>query len=249
MIVIEKKYNIWQDLVEPKVNHSFITQDDDEVQLTPVRNLKTWASGQQKLGGGIRHGVRIDNYFPLETRAQEWDLNPDPDSLRAAGLHFLGTDPPQSEAPAKSKIQNTSTGLTMVVPEEELPELSNEGRESFSVNFMNLKSSWVTNQIQLSKKNTGFRPNPVTTAQNQENQVTNLDILTNERISSQGAILPLLHLGLLATHLHFPQYFDEALMENTKLGVQDLLALLSLCPQFSVLQVYPLAPSTSLNIL
>ncbi|KAJ9058851.1 hypothetical protein DSO57_1008068 [Entomophthora muscae] len=48
----------------------------------------------------------------------------------------------------------------MVVPKKELLELPNEGRESFSVNFMNLNSSWVTNQIQLPKENTGFRPNP-----------------------------------------------------------------------------------------
>ncbi|KAJ9059176.1 hypothetical protein DSO57_1005099 [Entomophthora muscae] len=87
-------------------------------------------------------------------------------------LHFLGTEPPQAEAPAKSQSQNTSTGLTMVVPKEELLELPNEGRESSSVNFMNLKSSQVTNQIQLPKENTGFKPDPVTKAQNQENQVT-----------------------------------------------------------------------------
>ncbi|KAJ9065069.1 hypothetical protein DSO57_1023702 [Entomophthora muscae] len=74
--------------------------------------------------------------------------------------------------------------------------------ESSSVNFMNLKSSWITNQIQIPKENTGFRPNPVTTAQNQEKQVINLGISINERTPSQDAILPLLHSGLLATRPH-----------------------------------------------
>ncbi|KAJ9070904.1 hypothetical protein DSO57_1002534 [Entomophthora muscae] len=67
--------------------------------------------------------VRIDN-FPLETQAQEWDLNPEPGFLRATGpmdqgpvhLCFPGTEPLQAEAPAKSQSQNTSVGLTMVVP-------------------------------------------------------------------------------------------------------------------------------------
>ncbi|KAJ9073273.1 hypothetical protein DSO57_1018287 [Entomophthora muscae] len=104
------------------------------------------------------------------TQAQEWDSNPDspqaasPMDERAACPHFLETEPPQAEAPAKSQSQNTSASWAMVVPKEELLKLPNGGRESSSVNFMNLKSSWVTNWIQSSKENTGFRPNPVTTA-------------------------------------------------------------------------------------
>ncbi|KAJ9090262.1 hypothetical protein DSO57_1004172 [Entomophthora muscae] len=133
--------------------------------------------------------LRIDNSFPLETRAQERDSNPEPGLTWAASPmdqgparpRFPETKPPQAEAPTKSRSQNTSAGLIMMVPKDELLKLPNGGRESSSVNFMNLKSSRVTNQIQLPKKNTGFRPNPVTIAQNQENQVTNLDILTNER--------------------------------------------------------------------
>ncbi|KAJ9081448.1 hypothetical protein DSO57_1014532 [Entomophthora muscae] len=128
---------------------------------------------------------KINNSFPLETRAQDWDSNPDPEFLQATSPmdqgnthpRFLGTESLQAEAPAKSQSKNTSTGLTMVMPEEELLKLPNEGRESSSVNFMNLKSSCVTNKIQLPKENTVFRPNPVTTAQNQENKVTDLDIL------------------------------------------------------------------------
>ncbi|KAJ9088050.1 hypothetical protein DSO57_1026976 [Entomophthora muscae] len=112
--------------------------------------------------------VRIDNSFPLETWAQEWDSTPDPGFLQAANPmdqgparpRFPETEPLQAEAPAKSQIQNTSKGWTMVVPKKEFLKFPNEGRESSSVNFMNLKPSQVTNQIQLPKENTGFRPDP-----------------------------------------------------------------------------------------
>ncbi|KAJ9087808.1 hypothetical protein DSO57_1029357 [Entomophthora muscae] len=98
-------------------------------------------------------GVRIDNSLPLKTWAQGQDLNPEPEFLRAAGpmdqepvhLCFAEVELPQAEAPAKSQIQNTSAGSTMVAPKEELLKLPNGGREVASVNFMNLKSSWVTN--------------------------------------------------------------------------------------------------------
>ncbi|KAJ9049539.1 hypothetical protein DSO57_1023451 [Entomophthora muscae] len=54
--------------------------------------------------------VRIDNSLPRETRAQGWDSNPEPTSLRAAGpmdqgppcLCFFGIKPLKAEAPAKS---------------------------------------------------------------------------------------------------------------------------------------------------
>ncbi|KAJ9078003.1 hypothetical protein DSO57_1011291 [Entomophthora muscae] len=120
--------------------------------------------------------VRIDNSLPLETWAQGQDSTPEPGFLQAAGPMdrepvcpcFAEVKLPQAKAPAKSQSQNTSAGSTMVMPEEEPLKLPNGGREGASVNFMNLKSSWVTNQIQLPKENPGFGPNPVTTAQNQE---------------------------------------------------------------------------------
>ncbi|KAJ9081636.1 hypothetical protein DSO57_1012519 [Entomophthora muscae] len=123
----------------------------------------------------------------------------------AAYLHFLETEPLQAEAPAKSQSQNTSASWAMVVPKEELLELPNGSRESSS----------VTNKIQSPKEKMGFRPNLMTTDQNQENKVINLDVSTNERTPTQGAILLLLHPGLLATCPHFPQYFEETLMKNT----------------------------------
>ncbi|KAJ9080499.1 hypothetical protein DSO57_1024323 [Entomophthora muscae] len=43
-------------------------------------------------------GVMIDNSFTLETWAQGWDLNTDPESLRATCLCFPEVKPPQAEA-------------------------------------------------------------------------------------------------------------------------------------------------------
>ncbi|KAJ9081344.1 hypothetical protein DSO57_1015627 [Entomophthora muscae] len=93
--------------------------------------------------------VKIDNSSPLETQAQERDLNPGPGFLRAAGpmdrwaTHpcFLGIKPLQAEAPVNSQSQNTNTSPTIVAPKEEPLKLPNEGRDSAYVSFMSLKSS------------------------------------------------------------------------------------------------------------
>ncbi|KAJ9071367.1 hypothetical protein DSO57_1037637 [Entomophthora muscae] len=127
----------------------------------------------------------------------------------AACPHFLEAEPLQAEAPAKSQSQNTSASWAMVVPKKEILELPNGDRESSSMNFINLKSSWVTNQIQSSKENTGFRPDPVTTAQN---QVTNW---TFQPMREHPAKVSFCRSYTLATFPHFPQYFEETLMENT----------------------------------
>ncbi|KAJ9060028.1 hypothetical protein DSO57_1035223 [Entomophthora muscae] len=127
-----------------------------------------------------------------ETRAQGWDLNPEPLFLQAAGPMdqgpacpcFFGIEPPQAEAPANFQSQNTCTSSTMVAPKEEPLKLPNGSRDGAYVKFMSMKSSQVTNQTLLPKINPGFGPNPVTTAKNQENQVTKLNILTNERTPS-----------------------------------------------------------------
>ncbi|KAJ9050533.1 hypothetical protein DSO57_1013549 [Entomophthora muscae] len=150
------------------------------------------AISTQVLKHNIWDTVRIDNSLPQGTRAQGWDLNPEPTFPQAAGtmdqgparLRFFGIKPLQAEAPAKSQSQNTCISSTMVAPEEEPLKLPNGSRDGASVNFMSLKSSQVTNQTLLSKINLGFGPNPVTTTKNQENQVTKLDILTNERTPS-----------------------------------------------------------------
>ncbi|KAJ9054528.1 hypothetical protein DSO57_1013401 [Entomophthora muscae] len=135
--------------------------------------------------GNVTVLVRIDNSLPLETQAQGRDSNSEPEFLWATGPidqepahpRFAEVELLQAKTPAKSQNQNTSTGSTMVVPKEEPLKLPNGDRKVASMNFMNLKYSWVTNQIQLPKENPGFGPNPVTTA---KNQVTNLDVLTNE---------------------------------------------------------------------
>ncbi|KAJ9058640.1 hypothetical protein DSO57_1010214 [Entomophthora muscae] len=92
--------------------------------------------------------------------------------------------------------------LEVVAPKEELLNFPDGGKESHSVNFMNLKSSQVINQVNLKEENTCFRPNHMTTAQEKDNQVKSLGLLTNEIMLSQGAILPLLYPGVLATRPH-----------------------------------------------
>ncbi|KAJ9080491.1 hypothetical protein DSO57_1024317 [Entomophthora muscae] len=54
--------------------------------------------------------VSIVNSFTLETQAQGWDLNPDPESLWAACLHFPEIEPPQ--AASKNDDQNGKASQT-----------------------------------------------------------------------------------------------------------------------------------------
>ncbi|KAJ9080149.1 hypothetical protein DSO57_1028101 [Entomophthora muscae] len=97
--------------------------------------------------------VRIDNSLSLETWSQWRNLNPRSEFLQAASPMdqgpacpcFSEIEPLQAEAPANSQSQNTSAGSIMMVPKEELLKFPNGGRESSSVNFMNMKSSQMTN--------------------------------------------------------------------------------------------------------
>ncbi|KAJ9086131.1 hypothetical protein DSO57_1007246 [Entomophthora muscae] len=109
--------------------------------------------------GLYKQGVRINNP-PLENQAQKQDLNPNPDHLqaacpedqRASHLHFSGFELLQAEVQIKSQSENTNMDVRAVTFKEELVSLPNRGKESLSVNFMNLKSSHITNQVPLPKK-------------------------------------------------------------------------------------------------
>ncbi|KAJ9062792.1 hypothetical protein DSO57_1006859 [Entomophthora muscae] len=141
--------------------------------------------------------VKIDNFPPLETQAQEQNLNPEFGLLWAAGsidrgaahLCFSGIKLLQAEAPTKPQSQNTSTSSTMVEPKEEPLKLPNRARDGAYVNFMSLKSSQVTNQELTQERGTGPRPDPMTTTLEQDNQVAKLRFLTNERTPRPSAIL------------------------------------------------------------
>ncbi|KAJ9089896.1 hypothetical protein DSO57_1008297 [Entomophthora muscae] len=134
---------------------SNLTNSQEAVQIyLNKKNQKEGSPGEEG------DNVKIDKFSPLETQAQEQDLNPDPGSPRAAGpvdrgtacLCFFGIKPLQAEAPAKPQSQNTSTSSTMVAPKEEPLKLPNGGRDDAYVNFMSLKASQVTNQEQPRKE-------------------------------------------------------------------------------------------------
>ncbi|KAJ9090267.1 hypothetical protein DSO57_1004177 [Entomophthora muscae] len=64
-------------------------------------------------GSKSTNNVRIDNSFSLGTQVQEWDLNPDLDSLQAASLmdpgtaqlRFLSTEPPKLKPLPSPKVR------------------------------------------------------------------------------------------------------------------------------------------------
>ncbi|KAJ9063899.1 hypothetical protein DSO57_1036192 [Entomophthora muscae] len=90
-----------------------------------------------------------------------------------------------------------------------------------------------------------MRPNPMATTLEQDNQVANLRYLTNERTPGSGAILLPLKPSTQISQAHISQCPDEPPMENVNFRVQDHPALLPLCLQIPVLQVFPLVLSTS----
>ncbi|KAJ9088331.1 hypothetical protein DSO57_1024153 [Entomophthora muscae] len=89
--------------------------------------------------------------------------------VRASCLRFSGIEPPQAEAKSNSQSKNTNTDLGVMAPKEGLDNLPNGGKEILSINFMNLKSSQVTNQGPLPEENTGLKPVPMTKAQEKNN--------------------------------------------------------------------------------
>ncbi|KAJ9055445.1 hypothetical protein DSO57_1003942 [Entomophthora muscae] len=98
--------------------------------------------------------VRIDNSFLLETQAQEWDLNPDPESPQAAGPGdqggylpvFTGVKPLQAEANNDDPNGEAIQTKGIIVPNGGLIKVPNGGNETSTISFMGLKSTLVANQ-------------------------------------------------------------------------------------------------------
>ncbi|KAJ9048362.1 hypothetical protein DSO57_1035742 [Entomophthora muscae] len=165
----------------------------------------------------VLNSVKIDNSSSLETKAQEWDSNPNPGfpqdagsvDRRAARPCFFRIKPLEAEAPAKPQSQNTSTSSIIVALKEEPLELPNGGRDDAYVNFMSLKSSQVTNQEPTQERGTGPRPNPMTTTLEQDNKVAKLRFLTNERTPGPSAIFLPLDPSTQFSQPSFPQCPDE----------------------------------------
>ncbi|KAJ9084228.1 hypothetical protein DSO57_1026646 [Entomophthora muscae] len=96
----------------------------------------------------------IDNYFPLETRAQGKDLSPDPEFLwatnpkdqRATCLRFPEVEPLQAEAKNDDSNNETSQTKGTIAPTEGKIKAPNGGNKIPTISFMSLKGTPATNQ-------------------------------------------------------------------------------------------------------
>ncbi|KAJ9085111.1 hypothetical protein DSO57_1017111 [Entomophthora muscae] len=159
------------------------------------------SSSSQSEGSG-----RIENSFPLETWAQGSDLNPEPESLRAAFPHFPGVKPLQAEAKNDGPNDEASQTKGIIAPNVETIKVPNGGYTS--------GQSRVT-----PRRRHGPAPEPMTTALKQDNQVANSRFLTNERTPSLSAILPPLNPSTQIPQAHISQYPEETPVENLSLEV------------------------------
>ncbi|KAJ9080467.1 hypothetical protein DSO57_1024628 [Entomophthora muscae] len=141
--------------------------------------------------------VRIDNSPPLETQAQERELNLEPGfpqaarpmDRRTAHLHFSGVKPLQADAeddgpPSETdqaKETSALSGMPITTP--------NGGNQATTISFMSLKSSPATNQEPTQGRGTGLQPGPMTTTLEQDKQVAKLGVTTNERTPGPSTIL------------------------------------------------------------
>ncbi|KAJ9083726.1 hypothetical protein DSO57_1031817 [Entomophthora muscae] len=166
--------------------------------------------------------VRIDNSFPLETRAQGQDLNPDSESLQAAGpkdqgaacLRFPEVKPPQAEAKNDDPNDEASQTKGIITPNEGTIKAPNGGNKILTISFMSLKATPAANQESPPGEGTSPWPNPMTTTLEQDNQVANLRFLINKRTPGLSVILPPLNPSTQIPWTHTYQCSEETLMEN-----------------------------------
>ncbi|KAJ9072032.1 hypothetical protein DSO57_1031383 [Entomophthora muscae] len=188
--------------------------------------------------------VRIDNSFPLGTWAQEWDLNPDPESPQAACPRFPEVKPPQAEAKNDGPNSKADQTKGISATNGRVIKAPNGGNVILTISFMSLKSALTSNQESFPERGTGPRPYPMTTTLEQDNQVADLRSLTNERTPGPGAILPPLNQSTQNPQARLLQCPDEPPMK-----IQDLPALLpaDFCPSGALFgpfyfTEYPLKP-------
>ncbi|KAJ9081975.1 hypothetical protein DSO57_1009196 [Entomophthora muscae] len=134
-------------------------------------------------------GIRIENSFLLETWAQEWDLNPDPEYPHAACPCFLKLEPLQAEAKNDGLNGKASQTKGISVSNRGVIKVPNGVNEISIISFMSLKSTLVTNQELTQERGMGLWLSLMTTTLKQDNQVAKLIFLTNERTPGPGAIL------------------------------------------------------------
>ncbi|KAJ9048351.1 hypothetical protein DSO57_1035846 [Entomophthora muscae] len=155
------------------------------------KNLKEGFPGKEG------DGVRIDNSYTLETRAQEQESNPGPEYPQAARpgdqgttcQSFSGVKPPQAEAKNDGPNGEASQIKGIIAQNGGLIKAPNGSNKILTISFMSLNSTLVANQEPSLEEGMGPQPNPMTTTLEQDNQVANLRSLINERTPSLGAIL------------------------------------------------------------
>ncbi|KAJ9057932.1 hypothetical protein DSO57_1017771 [Entomophthora muscae] len=125
---------------------------------------------------------------------------------RAAQPRFIGTEPLQAEAPAKSQSQNTSIGV------------KRQGK--FLCELHELEVFAGNQSSPAAREKRGIQDQP-----HDHNPGTR-----NQRAPSQVIILLLLYPDVLATHPHISQYFDEALLKNTKSSRPPATLPADFCP-------------------
>ncbi|KAJ9078500.1 hypothetical protein DSO57_1006275 [Entomophthora muscae] len=125
--------------------------------------------------------VRINNFLPLESWAQEQDLSHDLEFLQAAGpkdqgavcSHFSEAELPQAEAKNDCPKGEASQIKGIIPPHGKIIKAPNRGNKIPTICFISLKTVLVANQDVSSKKNIGPGPELMTATQEQENQVAN----------------------------------------------------------------------------
>ncbi|KAJ9077047.1 hypothetical protein DSO57_1020310 [Entomophthora muscae] len=121
------------------------------------------------------------------------DLNPDPESLQAAGpkdqgaacLYFPGVKLPQAEVKNDGTDDEASQTKGIIAPNNGTIKAPNGGNKIPTISFMSLKATPAANQESPPGEGTGLRPNPMTTTLEKDNQVASLRFLTNERTPAQ----------------------------------------------------------------
>ncbi|KAJ9064976.1 hypothetical protein DSO57_1024814 [Entomophthora muscae] len=149
----------------------------------------------------------IDNFLPLKTQGQEQESNSEPNHLQAANpedqrascLYFPGAKPPQAEAKNDYLKGEASQAKGITTPNGGVIKAPNGVNKIPTICLMGLKTALVANQDVSPEISVGPGLDPMTTTQEQENQVTNLIFLTNERTPGQGTISLPLNLSVQTT--------------------------------------------------
>ncbi|KAJ9068881.1 hypothetical protein DSO57_1024204 [Entomophthora muscae] len=183
-----------------------------------------WVLGFKGSKMALGLGGRIDNSFTLETRAR---VNPGPKSPQAAGpgdqgaafLRFPGVEPLQAEAKNDGSNGEASQTKGIIAPNEGVIKAPNGGNKIPNISFMSLKSTLVANQDPSLEEGTGLWPNPMTTTLEQDNQVANSSLLTNERIPGPSAILLPLNPSTQINRPTFPNSLKKPLWKILSLEV------------------------------